>query len=106
MFCRASHHGLDVLRSTPVLSQFHRNVHRRTCITSRVTFTAADLENNPTQFAVGLQGCGEVLSVEYDDEQGNSPDFSKLPDPTCFEVGKNMTTIVNSAQDGPRQECK
>lgn len=59
----------------------------------------AELENNPTQFAVGLKECGEVISVEYDDEQGNSPDFSTLPDPTCFEVGPKMT-VVDSAQGG------
>lgn len=58
----------------------------------RVSFTAADLEDNPTVFAVGLEGCGEVLSVDYTDDQGNSPDFSSLPEPTCFEVRARQQT--------------
>lgn len=57
----------------------------------RVIFTAEDLEDNPTQFAVGLEECGEVFSVEYDDEQGNAPDFSSLPEPTCPEVTAHDT---------------
>eukprot|EP00903_Cladosiphon_okamuranus_P014706 g13628.t1 len=53
---------------------------------TRVTFTADDLEDNPSLFAVSLEDCGEVAFVEYEDNQGNSPDFSSLPDPTCNEV--------------------
>lgn len=60
--------------------------------TRRVTFTAGDLEGNPTQFAVALEECGNVTSVDYDDEQGNSPDFSQLPDPTCVQVSDTNNT--------------
>lgn len=54
--------------------------------TLRVTFTAEDLEDNPTEFAVGLERCGDVTFVDYNDEQGNVPDLSHLPDPTCDQV--------------------
>eukprot|EP00903_Cladosiphon_okamuranus_P012576 g11773.t1 len=65
---------------------------------NRVTFTADDLEDNPTQFAVGLERCGNVTLVEYDDEQGNSPDFSRLPEPTCNEpsrTGRGAAILVS-----------
>lgn len=35
---------------------------------------------------VGLKTCGDILLVEYDDEQGNVPDFSNLREPTCPQV--------------------
>jgi len=52
----------------------------------RITFTADNLEDNPTQFAVGLERCGNVTLVEYEDDQGNSPDLSRMPEPTCNAV--------------------
>ena len=47
-----------------------------------VTFSAADLESNPTDFDVLLDVCGEVpggsvvVSADYADDQGNTPDLS------------------------------
>eukprot|EP00903_Cladosiphon_okamuranus_P021518 g19782.t1 len=64
---------------------------------NRVTFTAADLENNPTMFAVGLEECGNVLLVEYKDDQGNTPDFSTLPEPTCFETTTTAAVAASIA---------
>jgi len=60
--------------------------------TSRVTFTADNLEGNPTQFSVALEECGNVTSVDYEDDQGNSPDFSRLPSPACVEVSDTKVT--------------
>jgi len=60
--------------------------------TSRVTFTADNLEGNPTQFSVALEECGNVTSVDYEDDQGNSPDFSRLPGPACVEVSDTKVT--------------
>eukprot|EP00752_Nemacystus_decipiens_P006426 g5789.t1 len=70
---------------------------------NRVTFTADDLEDNPTQFAVALQRCGNVTLAEYEDEQGNSPDMSRLPDPTCNEpsrTGRGAAILVSAVVVG------
>ena len=51
---------------------------------STVTFSAPDLESNPTEFDITLDVCGEVpgdsivVSATYTDDQGNDPDLSAL----------------------------
>lgn len=53
---------------------------------STVTFSAADLESTPTDFDVLLDVCSEipgdnaVVSANYTDDQGNTPDLSLLID--------------------------
>ncbi|CAB1109109.1 unnamed protein product [Ectocarpus sp. CCAP 1310/34] len=82
--CPATNVSITVEFDVPVLSV----VSSDAAITgNRVTFAADNLENNPTQFAVGLLDCGLVISVDYEDEQENVPDLSILPDPTCPAEG-------------------
>ncbi|CAM9329857.1 unnamed protein product [Ectocarpus sp. 8 AP-2014] len=85
----------DVPVSSASSSSASQGVSSGATITgNRVTFTAGDLESNPTQFAVALEECGNVTSVDYDDEQGNKPDFSQLPDPTCVQFPTSAAAIA------------
>ena len=60
---------------------------------STVTFCAADLESTPTELDVVLDVCGEVpggsvvVSADYTDDQGNTPDLSLL---TSLVVGSDV----------------